>query len=79
MFRVYINHIKGRVLISGRRTDIELTRQGWKVVYRTDTWKKAYNYARKLALKYDYILEWYLEEMITFSPEKVSTKLLSLN
>ncbi len=79
MFRVYINHIKGRVLISGRRTDLELAKQGWKIIYKTDSWKKAYNYARKVALKYDYILEWYLEEMITFSEEKVSTKLLSLN
>ncbi len=79
MFRVYVNHIKGRVLISGRDEDRELIRQGWKVVYRTTSWRKAYEYARKLANKYDYILEWYLEEMLTFTTEKISTKLLSLN
>ncbi len=76
---MYINHIKGRILISGRKDDLELVRQGWKVVYRTESWKKAYNYARKLANKYDYVLEWYLEEMLTFSSERIPTKILSLN
>ncbi|OYT27235.1 MAG: hypothetical protein B6V02_00210 [Thermoprotei archaeon ex4572_64] len=67
MYRIMINKRMGRVLVTGKESDLELTNRGWKVVKEFDKWRDAYEYARKVANKFDYILEWYLEEEINSS------------
>ncbi len=64
MYRIMINKRIGRVLVTGKESDLELISKGWKVIKEFEKWRDAYEYARKVADKLDYILEWYLEEEI---------------
>ncbi|MFB6470758.1 MAG: hypothetical protein TU36_005955 [Vulcanisaeta sp. AZ3] len=66
-FRVLVNRRMGRVLVSGKPEDLELIREGWRVIHEDSNWRGAFEYARSYADKHDYILEWYLEEEFTMT------------
>ncbi len=61
-YRIFVNHVKGRVLVSGKDEDLELLKEGWTLQGEYSSWREAYRMGRAIADKYDYILEWYLEE-----------------
>jgi hypothetical protein len=60
MYRVLMHRRLGRILVSGK--DDDSINEGWELIYTSERWIDAYEYARNLADKYDYVLEWYLEE-----------------
>ncbi len=84
-FRIFVNHDKGRVLVSGKESDLELLYQGWELAGTYSTWKEAYKEGRKLADELDYVLEWYIEEELSDSKDRAGfgrsscRLLLSLN
>jgi len=71
MYRVIIDKRLGRVLVSGKDEDLKLTEEGWDIVFSAKRWIEAYEYARQIADKHNYILEWYMEE------EKQEIKLIN--
>ncbi|GEM_PF-571294 len=82
-FRIFVNHDKGRVLVSGKENDLELLNQGWELAGTYSTWRDAYRAGRKLADKLDYVLEWYIEEELEDRKQRSNRDscrlLLSLN
>ena len=63
VFRIYVNEFSGRVLVSGKESDLELIEKGWKIVREFNNWKDAFNYALDIADRFDYVLEWYVDEV----------------
>jgi len=72
MYYVLINHKLGRILVTGRREDLNLTNEDWVIEGEFKDWGKAYDYALKLANTLDYLLEWYFEEMIAYQKQNPS-------
>ncbi len=68
-----MNPYRGRVLVSGKIKDLELLGEGWVLEGEFPSWSAAFSYARRIADKYNYVLEWYLEEMLS-SPTSVTLK-----
>lgn len=62
MYWVLVDRKGGRVLVTGRPSDVE--ELGWEVVYETETWDEAYEAALLIADEEDLVLEWYLEDVV---------------
>ncbi len=63
MYRVLVDRKGGRVLVTGRPSDVEKLKD-WEVVYEAERWDEAYEVALLIADEEDFVLEWYLEEEI---------------
>lgn len=65
MYWVLVDRRGGRVLVTGRPSDVdELKDLGWDVEYEAERWDEAYEVALLLADEEDYVVEWYLEEEV---------------
>ncbi len=63
MYWVLVNRKGGRVLVTGRPSDV-MELGDWEVVYKTERWDEAYEVALLIADDDDLILEWYLEDAV---------------
>ena len=72
MYYVLTNHKLGRVLVTGKKEDLNLIKEGWVIEGQFKNWNEAYDYALKIANTFDYLLEWYFEEMITYQKQNLS-------
>jgi len=79
VYRVLVNPSKGRVLVSGKTRDLELLSQGWVLEGEFPTWSAAFSYAKYIADKYDYVLEWYIEEMLSATTTTRSLRPVTCN
>ncbi|MGC8972628.1 MAG: hypothetical protein ACP5KY_00305 [Thermoproteus sp.] len=63
MYWVLVDWKEGRVLVTGRPSDVDELRD-WDVAYEAESWDEAYQAALLIADEEDFVVEWYLEEEI---------------
>jgi len=61
-YYVLMNPWEARILVTGRLSDLELVHVGWRIIMVSRRWRSAYETARTLADRFNYLLEWYLED-----------------
>ncbi|ABW02166.1 hypothetical protein [Caldivirga maquilingensis] len=61
-YYVLLNPWEARILVTGKLNDLELVQVGWRIVMASKRWYRAYDVARTLADKFNYVLEWYIED-----------------
>ncbi|MGC8571098.1 hypothetical protein [Caldivirga sp.] len=61
-YYVLLNPWEARILVTGKLNDLELVQVGWRIVMVSRRWYKAYDVARTLADRFNYMLEWYIED-----------------
>ncbi|WP_291767697.1 hypothetical protein [Caldivirga sp. UBA161] len=61
-YYVLLNPWEARILVTGKLNDLELVQVGWRIVMVSKRWYRAYDVARTLADKFNYVLEWYIED-----------------
>ncbi|MEM4742735.1 MAG: hypothetical protein QW792_02175 [Pyrobaculum sp.] len=62
MYRVMLNKKNGRILVTGRDSDLALLEEGWELVFESFDWDEAFELAMELAD--DEIVEWYYDEAV---------------
>lgn len=61
-YYVLMNPWEARILVTGKLSDLELVQVGWRIVMVSRRWFRAYSVARTLADRFNYLLEWYIDE-----------------
>mgnify|MGYP001770683322 FL=1 len=62
-YYVLVNPWQARVFVTGNRLDLELIHTGgWWLMGFSKSWVRAYEAARAIADRFNYTVEWYLEE-----------------
>jgi hypothetical protein len=62
VYRVLVSKREGRILVTGKESDLRLVEEGWDVVFESFDWEEAFDFAMDMAE--EEIVEWYYDEAV---------------